>query len=302
MEVNLKVAGVGDLHCQESTPEKRIDDYPETLFNKLNEFIEFSNKNADVVCFPGDTFDTFRASKRLIGRLGAALNKLNKPILAIYGQHDMAHRDNDISNCGIGVLEAHGIIKILNDNPYEIGDVHFYGANFNQPIPKIQDESKFNVLVIHTMIIKSENDKIFFGQKDYQTAGGILSNYSYDLIISGDNHGTLYKTVKNKTLLNPGSVMRNKINQINHKPQYCLFDTDTRKYEIFKFNFKPFNEVFKFEEYKKQKEQNSALQELSNVLKSDQEIEIKFENIVFSSSKNENKNVNKFIMESFKNV
>jgi len=246
---------MSDVHLRTSPTRNRIDNFLETQFNKLEWCFELAKKeNCELFLQGGDLFDSPRASDDLKRRLQTLLRKYRINFCCIFGQHDIYHHRNDLSNTPLGVVESSGLISILSDTPAVFGDVNIYGASWDQPIPPIQNKDAFNVLVIHKMVIQNEEDKIWHGQQNYSTARILLAKNDYDLILSADNHHHFTDTYNNKTLLNLGSMTRLTSAQMEHKPQVAILDTSKNEYKIYYIPIKPAEEVFNIEQIEKNRE------------------------------------------------
>jgi len=255
----------GDWHLTENKPERRSDNYTKAQELKINFIIEASKKyGVDIILQPGDLCDKWEIKDKFKTRWIRILKKLPN-IACVYGQHDCRYHTSDTDNTPFGVItEALGY-KILSSKPYDIGGgIYLYGAGWNKPIPKIITHNDFNILVIHKMIVM---DKLWDQQEDYQVAGSFLRRHNFDLIVSGDNHQTFYYEDKGRWLINAGSLMRNKIDQEDHKPCVFIFDTDSRSFDQYRVPVKPFGEVFNLEVAEREEKKNKRLQELSDSLK-----------------------------------
>ena len=283
----MKLIITGDWHIRSSNPENRIDNYEETLWEKLN-FI--CNQEGLLVLQPGDIFDGPIQSNQLMVRLLKFFNEKkyfkNKVtfsdfgILCCRGQHDLRYRN--AGNTALDVLAEGGPIKILSDVPYVKEEIHFYGSSFNEEIPEINDESAFNILVTHRMIIE---EKIWEGQTDYIWANVLLRTTGFALIISGDNHKGFIVPYKNKLLVNCGSLLRSSKDQFDHKPFIVIYDTDTRKYEKIFIPIKPASEVFDMEKIEREEEKNEKLEAFIQGLSEHKEIGLDFQANLFSYMK-----------------
>ena len=119
------------------------------------------------------------------------------------------------------------------------------------------------------MIIKS---KLWGKQEHYDMAGTFLRKNKFDLIVSGDNHQSFTHKEGNRLLINCGSLMRNKIDQVNHKPCIWIFDTLTRAAKQIFIPVVPFSEVFNIEKAEKIKSKNEKLEELKKAFKNKKRI------------------------------
>jgi hypothetical protein len=62
----------------------------------------------------------------------------------------------------------------------------------------------------------------------------LLKRFStYDLIVTGDNHIPFVETYQGRLLVNPGSMMRMKSDQIDHKPRVYLYFAKTNTVKPF---------------------------------------------------------------------
>jgi hypothetical protein len=111
--------------------------------------------------------------------------------------------------------------------------VYVYGASWEEEIPvPSKVERGANVLLIHAMMVGEE--KVWEGQEGFTQARNFLREHPYDLIVSGDNHQQFhYTTPSGKALVNPGSVMRARIDQADHVPALYVYDTIDRTLERF---------------------------------------------------------------------
>lgn len=273
----MKILCVGDLHITGVSPKGRVDDFYSTLFNKLN-FL-FSNSDADVVIQAGDFFDhrmipnyVLRKVFWMLGDYGFESTRYELPnaqgkrLFGVFGQHDLRyHKDKD--NTALGVLAASGIITILTSEPIVIKDIHFYGASFEEPIPTPKDPKAKNILVMHRMTVI---DKIWEGQTDFADAHRLLQMHpEYDLILCGDNHQNFQVGTKfGELLLNPGSLMRTRSDQFDHKPKAYLVDTGTKKIQVIQIPVLPFENVFNVEKVIATEELNEKLEAYINYMES----------------------------------
>jgi len=250
----VKFLLISDIHLRDSNPRNRCDDFRETQFDKFNWCLELAKKENCIVLQAGDLFDSVRSSNKLISDTISTIKQYNLDFFTVSGNHDQRHRNRDLTNTPIEVVQASQAIKLLDDTPVVYDNVHIYGAHWGDEIPQIQYKKAFAILVIHKMVIQNEEDKIWHGQQNYSTARMLLAKNDYDLILSADNHKTFADEYKGKTLLNLGSMTRLTSAQINHESQVAIFDTDKNEYIIYKIPIKPAAEVFNLEQIEKNKE------------------------------------------------
>lgn len=268
----MKILALGDLHARDSRPRNRTDAFVETFKQKLMWCLNFgSSRGCDYVALPGDVFNGVHVSDRMKSFL--VMNLRHSDSLAVAGQHDMRHRSRDLSNTPLGLLAATESISLLTNRPDEEWcDIYseiqrrnyvINGAGFGEGLPPAI-KGIFNILITHRMIVKRK--KIWPGQEEFVTAKELLETSGYDLIISGDNHKAFVVQHGGRTLINCGSLMREKANQYKHQPIAVVYDTETRECEVKRIPIKPPEEVFDTERIKEVKAANGLLEEFTAAL------------------------------------
>jgi len=264
----LRIIACGDLHLVESNPKRRKDDYPKALTSKIEFILDYASRYYDVcIIFPGDIFDTHKASNRLISTAINLFYVMNKTyILSVIGNHDQVYRSED--NSPLQVLRASGVIELLGNKPLYSSDnnLECYGCNFGSKVPVTSESEAKKCLVIHKMI----SDKDYWnGHVKYSGAIDFLKEHpEYDIVISGDNHHSFTAEYEGRILLNAGSLGRSKIDQINHKPCFFDIETDDLSYEQVFIPILPAKQVFDLGAVEKEKEENKALEEFVSSLPS----------------------------------
>lgn len=279
----MKILIAGDFHYTEKQPGSRRDSIGDAFFSKLTQICTLTKElNADILVQPGDFFNSHRANDLTKSKIFRFLRE-NFPldeaeILTLYGQHDLRYHRSNTENTPLNVLDSAGFIKILNSKGLQYDDGHdkidFYGASWFEDIPKPVHNDNFNILVLHKMVV---DEKIWEGQEDYVYHNILLKrNTVYNLIISGDNHKTF--TAKSGTdrkiryLVNAGCLLRTRIDQEDHRPCVFIFDTKDRSMEQIFLEVKPFDEVIRIEEAKKEKEESETLKKYAAALKANNQI------------------------------
>lgn len=272
----MKFVAMGDLHVTNKKPKLRKDeDYLLTIIQKLDQIYEFACQNdAKVVVQPGDFFDSAKASDYLkqlmVIKLKEYQQKYGITTLTIFGQHDLRFHSSDIKNTPLAVLEAAGVLTILdNQIPTTIGDVNFYGSSWNEE-PASPSKDKCNVLVTHKMIVKS---KIWEGQEDFIYGPNMFRKHpAYTYFITGDNHQSFSYTVKptnksQRSLLNCGSLMRSNIRQIDHHPCCYIIDTDFNICTEHNLKVKDIDDVLDLEASTLKKKEDEDLEKFIQAMK-----------------------------------
>ena len=265
----MKLGISGDWHYTSQTPSCRIDDYPSTLLDKIEQILKWSDGSCiQHLLQAGDLTDSPFLSYASYITLASTLNYYKDVCIStVYGQHDLRYRNK--GNTPIDALESHGLVSIKDANPcYLFGtNVCLYGCSFGEQHPSIQDPNSFNILILHQLIVSSQERE---WEKDQVLHSTLLQNSKWDLIVSGDNHLPFIISTggkKQRHLINCGSLMRSTIDQVDHEPFFVIFDTDTRTYEKHFLKIKPWQEVFDLERKVKQEERNENLEIYAESLK-----------------------------------
>ncbi|MFW6247405.1 MAG: metallophosphoesterase [bacterium] len=303
----MKILNLPDTHITNNKPKNRKDEnFYSAIYNKVVFIQNYAvDNNISIVLQPGDYFDHHTVPKKVISDILKLIHPYNSPYFlvkwfAVYGQHDLVNHSPNVENTPLNILNSSGGVHILNNEGYDIPseNICIYGASWNEEIPEIKDESKFNILVTHRMIIK--DDKIWEGQNEYIKSQHLLRKYKFDLIVSGDNHNSFTDRYRSRYLFNCGTLIRNRVDQSDHVPHIIEFDTKTRKYNKIDIPVKPFNEIMETEVHEEEKELKEKTNELVSKLRKNYEVGVDFRKkvlkTVFNSIKDER--IKNFILQS----
>lgn len=272
----MLIAEISDIHFRTTNPEKRIDNYEETMFGKFRFILEYCDKNnIGYLLLGGDIFDSPRQSIGFTTKVIALLKQYKVHVLAVFGNHDLYFRNQSLDNTPLHLLKEAGIMTILGDESYVVDNIHFYGTSWDDKIPDIVDKKAFNILVIHIMVIKDK--KVYEQQEDYTTAGSLLKNHNFDLIVTGDNHETFTELYKGRRLVNSGSMMRSTVAQKDHEPCFFVTNTDGNTLDKIPIPILPAHEVFLIGEHEETKSLNKNLNLYKEALKQELNTEFDFE-------------------------
>lgn len=210
----------GDLHIRDDQPLCRTDDYFSTQMKKLTFLLELAEKNnyCPIFC-SGDFFNKAKSSKALeIAVMDLLFAHEEVHIHSIPGNHDLPnHNLDNFKDSSLGVLSASKALSVFLA-PLE---------EFQKMGVVIKDR---NVGMIHKLLdggnpVKAQ-DKIL----SYSAKKLMKEHLEYSLILSGDNHQTFVsETSEGRVLVNPGSMMRMRADQAEHKPCVFLWYADTNE-------------------------------------------------------------------------
>ena len=295
----MKFLLLGDQHIDLNKPDRRTDDYWETVKRKVRFVLDLKQKTQCIgILQPGDFFSSHRANdflKRWVLRelRSRVVNQNEIMVITVFGQHDLRYHSSDTRNTPLSVLSASGLISIASKELIKIGNVHIYGTSWHEDIPKPISKSKrnlINILLMHKMVIK--NEKLWDGQEDYKLGNVLLKSSGYDLIVAGDNHQHFtISTESGKHLVNCGSLLRTKIDQVHHTPLVYVYDTVDRSITPYEVPHEPFTKIFDMSKYEEEKVKDEKLEALGEKLADEIELEeldfVKILNMIIENHKDE---------------
>jgi predicted phosphodiesterase len=196
-------------------------------------------------------------------------------LYTIFGQHDLRFHSSNRENTPLAVLEAAEACYICQEDPYivdwpdENRLVYIYGANWGEEIPPVRRTNGIHILLIHKLILEDTEG----WEQNYISVDNMFRFCKHDVIVCGDNHQSFMREKKGRLLFNCGSLMRNRIDQKEHKPVVYIVDTSDMSYEAHYIPIKPFDEVMNVERAEKRKARNEELESFVNKLSGDTQIE-----------------------------
>ena len=256
----MKLIATGDWHYTDKVPSGRIDQYQFSMEQKIKEITYCALENDAPILQAGDMTDSPFLSYATFLRL---MNLVDQPseILTTYGQHDLRYRNK--GNTPLDALHRSvANFEILENGHYGLGgNVYVYGCAYGEEIPVITTPTSYNILIIHRMIV-SKYEQAWERDANYDLGAEFLKNNKFDLIVSGDNHKSFVVACdpkKPRFLINCGSLMRSKIDQVEHEPFFCVVDTEKRTYEKHMIHIEDWSKVFDIEKKLNEEKRNEKL-------------------------------------------
>lgn len=225
-----------DWHIRATKPRCRTDDYLETQDKKVTFIFNLAKKYNCPIFVAGDLSEDAQWPNWLLRWFIHKIKKYKVQIYVIPGQHDLPyHRLKNWKKSGIGVLGTSGIIKLIGieqkEIPEIVGIAHHWVVPFpfGYPISTIEEEKPNEpmVAVSHQMVVR---DKALWPGQGALRGSHLLKKFpEYKLILTGDNHNPFVTRRKEQLLVNPGSMVRLKADQINHRPRVYLWYSEENK-------------------------------------------------------------------------
>ena len=208
----VHIGFVGDLHLNSATPKSRIDNYPETLIEKLESLrILCLNNDIKYLVFLGDIFHKPSQPVSFIYQvLQKFLDFKNSGIqcYAISGNHDISFESLDtLSKSALGILfEVNALVPF--SDIYVKGTrtpVHIKGFHYTEEPTEPDDFTYYNIMVAH-MFYEFDLSKESLNKED-------LARLKYNMVVLGHDH-TPYDLLTEDTIsgkvrvVRPGSFSR----------------------------------------------------------------------------------------------
>jgi DNA repair exonuclease SbcCD nuclease subunit len=317
----------GDLHLTDRRPRFRTDaDYLGTALGKLKFLLDLATRVAKEdgescpgLMQPGDLVDSPRASYEVVTRLVKLLTPTNVHIYTTLGQHDTHFHNLSLVNTPAGLLNEtmSGQVTISAESGLEFVPTHDIAILFRAwgctlPTPDEMEHLTFtqypnrpHVVIMHAMTTNS--GKLWEGQEGNLDARTLLEDYpTVDLWVCGDNHKAFTVSVKNRHVVNCGSLMRSSIDQIDHRPRAYVWDSYHRELTRHWIPCEPAARVFDVDRAELLAERNERLELFIENLTSGQEAGTNFKDnlhrVLHSLPTEERKRVEPFIEEAMSHV
>jgi len=262
-----------DIHLRsDSSVCRNKDEFLQSQEKKIDFIVNLAKKHNCPILSAGDLGHKPQWKNWLLEWTINKFKDVNVIICA--GQHDLPNHKLDLwDKAGIGVLHAAGAINFIQE-PTWMDDVLIHPFSYGQEVTKAESGNQINIAMTHQMIIQKKD--LFPGQEGYRGNQVLIDNPGYDLIVSGDNHSSFISKNKNQMLVNPGSIMRTTVAQIDYKPGVFLWYSDTN--EIKKVLL-PINEDTILTDHVIEKDLRSdRYDSFVQKLREDTELELSFEN------------------------
>lgn len=233
---NVSAIITSDWHLRLDTPVCRTDDYVQAQSNKVEFINSLQWKLRVPILNGGDIFNSHRPPLRLLSwALGSLM--CSPGMFSIPGNHDLPqHNLDQIESSGFGILQAAGLMQYARDDRTEFEDFVLYYVPWGVKAPTRPrgvgkgKKKKRSVLLVHDMIYVGEPP--WPGAENTSSpALQYLRKHQFDLIVSGHNHQTFVEEHEGRKLVNPGSLMRMTVAQVDHRPSVFLWNAETNDVE-----------------------------------------------------------------------
>ena len=262
----MKIICAADLHIRGNKTAHRKDNYLEAQWKKLEFMVDYANKkHAKIMLIAGDIFDAPTTAYSILAKTIEIFTPYKGIIVMVYGQHDLIfHNYSTRENTPLNILSKMPNCCIASSTPIQVYGKKIVGVSWGQKVPN----EECDICLIHKLITKRKDSRL----KNSITARTLKSliGCKAGLYVTGDNHITF--TYQN--IINPGSMMRLKTDQIDHRP--CFFLVNGNEYQkIYSPIKKDVFEVVDKEPDTKSKITEKFLKELKNIHQDNPDFESK---------------------------
>lgn len=287
---------VGDVHLSDRAPRSRLDNYTETVFEKIQEINDFAQlMGASFIIQCGDFFhikQPSRVSHKIVARAVSVLKNSPVPWMIVPGNHDLPNGNlEQLPRTPLGVLYASGAALlpipdvVIYPDPYETDYIQIHGTQFTYSLDKDAEHRQayypeqkdyppiFSLTVSHGTLVHFQGT--FFG--DYTNPKDLDHDRCADVTFNGHLHfGFDDELIEHKgrslSFVNPGSVMRGSLDEYNRefRPKVKVLKVfDGGRYVIetyFLQSAKPAEEVLDFSTKQQIAEENQRIAEYVETL------------------------------------
>lgn len=211
----FKIVTFTDIHLADKGPITRLDDYRESILNKLAQIRDFCIKEkVDLALCAGDIFHIKTASKNthyLVSKTVALFKSFPCPIYTIYGNHDIRQDNlNTLITQPFYTLLTSDACSLIQDNFFYDNKIRVFSVDYlnNPEYSDFNRENKgelIQICVAHVNASSKFDD--LFGERvyKYQDLAGCTPN----IFVFGHYHPDQgIETINNKHFINVGSLSR----------------------------------------------------------------------------------------------
>ena len=291
-----------DIHFREDTPTCWVGDFQEEQWTAVEFISNLQKEHECPVIHGGDLFHHWKPSPWL---LSMTIEHLPNKFHTIYGQHDLPQHNFALRNkSGIYALEKANVLNATFINGAHYGfeppTDHGCGIEYSEELGLGFGHGRNKtILVWHHLTYQMKP----FPGAEGGMARGILRRYNqYDLIVTGDNHQAFVEEFEGRLLVNPGSLTRQKADQINFKPRVYLWYADTNTVTPVYIPIK--DGVISREHIEEKEERNERISAFIEHLQDDYDITVSFEENIerfFNANPNIRDNIKDIIYKALEN-
>jgi predicted phosphodiesterase len=262
-----------DIHLRLTTPKCRTDNYFDTQAEKIKFIVDLREEYNCPILSPGDLFNKAKVDQELEIW---AIENLPKNMVLVPGQHDLPNHNLKLfKKSSLGVLHSCGKVEVLLENKetliYGSKIVRILGFPFGVEPKQVPRRFNKEILMAHYFTYLG---KTWPGNQAPHARQLLRRLNKYDLILTGDNHIPFVLEEEGRLLVNPGSLMRLKSDQINHKPRVYLWYAESNTVEPVYIPIR--QDVIDISHIEKQQERDERMEAFISIVKTQEKISFNF--------------------------
>lgn len=238
-EVKALAVVAGDIHLTATPPAFRRGEpnWIETQRAALAELREVAEELDAPLIITGDIFDRWNAPPEIINMAIQEFSKFKLHPITIPGQHDLPYHNPElIEKSAYYSLILAGVIKDISGFSQDrktiglclSGDPLTYCAGFKWGDPVRFDESAWRrqgvrIAVAHQYAWHG-NARYKDAPKEAELVPGHYSDF--DFVLFGDNHRAFAVQNSPVTIVNPGTLLRRKADELGYEPGFFAIYSD----------------------------------------------------------------------------
>jgi hypothetical protein len=234
-----------DIHRSHTPPVFRATepDWYAAMNRPLIQVVDAANKHGVPLVIAGDIFDRWGSPAATINSTMEILKSVTAGCFAVPGQHDLAnHLYSDIRLTAYWTLVESGVVMNLepgyprhvyiedDGQGYELA---MYGFPWGFPVEPLNRPERVKtdppivyLAVVHQYVWIDQNTS-YPGAPDEGKVGGLKKRLKgFDAAVFGDNHIGFSATVGDTSVINCGTFLIRKSDEIGYRPRYGLLMSD----------------------------------------------------------------------------
>lgn len=233
MQAKDKVIAIAcaDIHLSQRAPLARLDDnWFDAMARPLNELRELAYRYDVPILCAGDIFDGWRPPPEIIN---FALEYLPNGMITIPGQHDLPlHNLDDVEKSAYWTLVKAGkILGLTKDNGDTTmisgTDIRVRGFPWGVKVAPTGMQH-LRIALIHAYCWIPGHSYPNAPQEAKLTKSKASDLKGFSVAVFGDNHKGFLTKCGDTTVLNCGTLMRRKVDEIDYKPHVGLIHESGR--------------------------------------------------------------------------
>lgn len=217
----LKGLVVGDVHFCDYVPVKRVDNFIEAQFKKIEKINQIAEeRDVDVVFLLGDVFDKAKPELWLVNKAAEMFSEFPCAIYSLVGNHDLQGCRDGVPGTALGNLFTSGTIKKLEGDTTILG-VPIRAINHTREhVAELYASEIPRIIFTHNMVTPQVAPfEHLFVDDALAVADGCF-------IFAGDFHDPFekYNPLNKARIINPGVLTRTSIAEKHIDPSVVYFE------------------------------------------------------------------------------